>query len=178
MEPKRIVLWEEGECRNVLRQWWGDLARAPGNRAELSRARDITSVLLTPAFHTLRNAFLARGYPVHGQTAERLALAAGVVARARENDESQSFPRQMARTEGDSGPRVSLLRFRRLLVRDQDDGLFRDLIRAVHLLGNTVNVPDLADAAFRFNDNLKKQWAFEYYSIAPIENAPIEKQKG
>ncbi len=170
-EPARIELWKEGECRDMFRKWWRDLDNAPGNRAELRRAKDVTGVILCPAFHGLRNAYLRAGYGVPpGGGAERLAMAAGVAAHVREDDPRRSFAAQMASpSPGGSGARVSGLRFRRLLSRDRDEGLYRDLIRAVHLLDRVANLASLADSAYRFNDPVKRQWAFDYYSAAPSE---------
>lgn len=81
------------------------------------------------------------------------------------------MPEAMARPKGQEGtPRVSDLRFRRLLKHDREtdpDMLYGAFIRMIRLLDGQVNVPDLITAAYWWNERVKQDWAFRYYDSLP-----------
>jgi CRISPR system Cascade subunit CasB len=73
---------------------------------------------------------------------------------------------QMGELKGKK-PLVNQLRFRRILETEQPEELFQILVRALPLLGNAVNLLDLSDSVYRWNDknnDKRKRWALEYYS--------------
>jgi len=63
-------------------------------------------------------------------------------------------------------PKVSELRFRRLLQRERDD-LYGAMIRILQKLDQTANLPDLFNSVFYWGDPVRKRWAFEYFPNTP-----------
>jgi len=148
----------------VLIVWWRELADRRGERADLRRTVKSVEVILIPAYHRLRVRLLTAGYIINN---ERLAVIAGLAARVKENSTTDSVARQMARVKTGTSPQVAELRFRRILETDSTEELFPILNRALSLLGNSVNLLDLADSIYGWNDYQKKRWALEYYPSLP-----------
>ena len=153
--------------------------RAPnrrGDRAELARCRTPADVAFTPAFHRLRQQ-LERGNEWRGQRDDMLAVLAAVLAHVRSDDRSEatygrpSFAAQLA--SGDGKPRMSGLRFRRLLAVSSPEDAMSRLIDAVRLCDGKASVESLArDVPWLLhpNEKTKKEWALAYYSTAPTES--------
>jgi len=99
---------------------------------------------------------------------------ARVLAHIREDDPRQrpmqaagwkSFPGD--RRESDAGegrPRLSEARFRRLLHSGRGEERVSAFARLIALLGGTVNVAELANDFWHWNDRTKRRWAFDYYA--------------
>lgn len=122
--------------------------------------------------------------PNSGFTA--LAIIAGVVSHVSENDPTLSFAERMAQKNG-GAPVMSELRFRRLLAVRTEEGLFRELRRAVKLADGRLNIVSLADDVFRwcadnqmlaFNkgqdirptDLIQVRWSLDYYGARVWQN--------
>lgn len=168
---KKFLSFREDEVQSVFRSWWKSLEDQRGDRAELRRAKTILDIVLCPAYHRLRNELITKGFNVYGKISEKLALIAGVLSHVRNNDEQDTIAEQMAKSKpGKAGAQVSGLRFRKLLAEQENVGLYRELIRAVKLLDNKANIISLAEAIYWWNDQTRRQWAFEYYAKAPSED--------
>ncbi len=162
-----VRIEEKKSERHIVLRWWseciGDRAAPAGPRAELRRARTIEEVVFVPLFHDLRRRLMTTGW----RMTDRLALVAGVLARVGEHDGASAFPSQMAvLAEGSRNrPRVTPSRFRRILrLGDEDrDELFLQIRRIVALLNGKVNVGDLADSLYWWNERTRKSWALKYY---------------
>lgn len=131
-----------------------------GDRASLRRCHNRLEVSFVPAYHLIR-AELSQFGQVH---TDRLALVVGILAHVRTHDPTSTFPQQLAGpTAGATKPRVSNLRFRRLLMINDPDELFPAMVRIVHLIGGQANVTNLAQGLYWWNEQTKKDWAFAYY---------------
>lgn len=164
---KQILSFREGPACDALLAWWRALQDAPGDRAELRRCRDVSSVFFCPAFHSLRLALL----PLASLRDERLAIAAAVLAHVKTSVTAPPAS-QMAQSSSKGGSAIiSGLRFRRLIKigNDEPDALLRAMQRIVHALGGAANVAHLADALYWWNDRIRRQWASDYYTTAPKE---------
>ncbi len=149
------VLWE------AIEDWWRDLQKDPGRRAELRRAHSVDVVPLLPAYYSLLQSLRSTTLP-RTVKPSRLPIVAGVLAHVREND---NRPVAIAMAEDHAGrPRVSDLRFRRLLKVDNDADLYMLMVRMVRLLGGAANVQDLTKALIFWNDRTRKEWAYRYYT--------------
>jgi len=148
----------------LLIGWWRELTDRRGERADLRRTAKPVEVILIPAYHRLRVDLLAAGYNVNN---EKLAVIAGLVARVREDKPSDSVARQMARIKAGTRPYVAELRFRRILETNSPEELFPILTRCLSLLGDSVNLLDLADSVYGWSDYQRKRWALEYYPNLP-----------
>lgn len=145
----------------LLLNWWRGLAADTGGRAALRRAPDITAVVMLPAFQHLHRRLLAAGWPDppwQSEQNDRLAAAAGLLAHVREHCEL-TLP--VAMSEGDK-PRVSPMRFMRMLESPDIDALFGGLRRALPLLEHRTDVLALTTDIVNWNDDVRKRWAYAY----------------
>lgn len=160
------------EAASIVRRWWHTLDKNRGDRADLRRVATTDDVYFIPAFHRLfwdlkkeRNVWDAG-----------VARVAGLLALVNEDTCQKgaktgcSLPKQMGTPQGDRAT-VSELRFRRLLSATDADALFPQLARVVRSLKGQVDLMGLADAAYRWDANTRKEWAYAYYAVAP-KNTP------
>ena len=146
----------------ALLGWWRSLRDDPGGRAQLKRAHDITSVVLTPAFQRARHRLIAAGWKARAAGSfyeDGLAAAVGLVAHVKDHAEGISMPRAM-------GERVSELRFMRLLDAPDAQAVFVGARRLMPLIdsasGNGLDVRTLARDIVNWGDQTKKRWSYEY----------------
>lgn len=156
----------DDESTTILYEWWKGLEHDKGERAALRRARNPSEVVFSPACHRLLHQFQQKNYTVYR---EALAAVAGLAAHVKETV-GGSLAEQMAspRSSG-GGARVSGLRFRRLLAIDTREELYPLMIRVIRLLDGRVNVANLAQSVYWWNEKTRKQWAYDYYKTAPAE---------
>jgi len=167
MNDTKKIDFRNQNFRDILTSWWLGLEKDTGGRAELRRAKNPDDVYISRTFQSLVNKLREAGYKVTPMSMDRLALAAGLIAHVSgsDNDPTQRVPEAMA-SEGDGRrAKVSDLRFRRIIsIKDQDrNELYLELLRLVRLL-KRVNIIDLAEAAYWWNDRVRKNWAVDYYS--------------
>lgn len=144
----------------MLLRWWQGLDDDRGGRAALRRAPDITAVVMLPAYQRLHQRLLAAGWPDEPWRNDKLAAAAGLAAHVKQNTD-QPLPAAMSHREGDK-PRVSPLRFTRLLESPDIDALFIGLRRTLPLLQHQADVLALAGDVVGWGDAVKKRWAYGY----------------
>lgn len=169
------------EVGRVMKEWWQELTQErPGKatdragRAQLKRCRSGLEVVMCPAFHRLYHRLQSFG-TVDGR---RLAPAAAVLAHVKEPPDAPKKPNATPKKlslailmasprPGGSQPRVSGLRFRRLLLVEDSDELLLALVRVVRLLENKAPVDTLARDIYWWGERVKKHWAYDYYATAP-----------
>ena len=139
-----------------LHAWWQGLEQNRGARAELRRANNITEVVIQQSFYFARRKFAK--FFVQRSEQLRLAMILGLLAHVKQPTRVK-LAKQMA--TGDR-PRVSELRFKRLL-RCERDELYQPLMRIIRLLDGQVNIGNLAELCFYWGDNIRKELAFNYY---------------
>lgn len=144
----------------LLLDWWRRLSDDTGGRAALRRAPDLTAVVLQPAFQRLHRRLLAAGWPPGQAAGDRLAAAAGLLAHVRESD-GLSLPKAMSQRDADK-PRVSELRFKRLLESPDADALFVGLRRTLPLIQHRCDPLALTQDVVNWGDRVRKQWAYDY----------------
>lgn len=186
-ETERSLHFGAGKVQTMLLRWWkeltenrsadvtGDRPNRRGERAELRRCRSPDEVLLTEAYHRVRTKFVTRNVRFSG---DQLASVVGLLACVETNHpvkQGESIGVQMAASGEDSDDaRLSGLRFRRLLQIEERDKLFGALRRVIRLLGNTVDVNQLAKDVFYWSpdssNDVRKNWARDYYKTAPDED--------
>ena len=158
-------LAKEAPATDILIHWWQNLENDKGTRAELRRCDRPEAVMLHPAYARLHWQ-LATHLADHWNWEWRLAAVVGLLVHVRRRDDSRSLAKQMGGTD----PKVSELRFRRLLQCKPDD-LYPRMIRVLRMLGDTANVPDLIASVFHWNDRVRKRWALEYFSVTPEQKS-------
>lgn len=148
----------------LLLHWWQELENHRGDRAMLRRASGIEQVMFNPAFHRLWRKLKGTRWT----SAERVAVIAALAARVKVHDSSASFAAQLGTAPaGRDKPAFSGLRFRRLLQIADREELLSACSRAIALLGGRINLTNLAESTYWWNDGVRKQWAFDYYATAP-----------
>ena len=141
----------------VLAHWWKDLEDNKAARAELRRAKNVEDIILLPHFQRSCHRF-ERFFKNEQNWHIRLAMIFGLLSHVRETTE-EKLPLQMA---GTPKPKLSELRFRRLIQRERDD-LYQPMIRVIRKLGNKASLCDLAYSMYYWGDGVKREWAFEYF---------------
>ncbi len=181
-ETKHCASYGDPKVLDALESWHKALIDPKADRglqAELRRCRTPEQVLTTRAFQRL---WASLGSPGGAGTPDldlalRLALACGVLAHAKKSVKSDSgqpgkpvtFATLLAQPKpGQNEPRMSHLRLRRLLSIDgaETDKLMAELIRAVRLAGDQVEIRSLSRGAMRWNDDTRRDWTFAYYGAS------------
>lgn len=155
---------------------WESLLLNKGDRAEIRRCKDLQTLQQTSAFqrHYWKLSKLFKQgdrNPQKEQMAIIIALMAYVDSNVTsykdgEEDRPDFFAYQISR--GDK-PKLSELRFRRLLKIDDREKLFRFLIQVMRLLDKKVNILDLLSIAYFWGDKTKTKLAYKYYEKAHLD---------
>jgi CRISPR system Cascade subunit CasB len=151
-------------------KWWHEIQpdqemegqpNRRGELAELRRCKTLAEIFLVPRFQLLRRIVHPSEYLLPA-----CASIAGILAHVKTNDAKHTFAQWLAlpKAEG-SGPRLSELRFRRLVRIKNYDDLFIDLIRVLPLAADTAPVKQLAEDIYWWNDYTRRQWTFDYYDV-------------
>lgn len=149
------------EMNQAIVDWWEGLLKEKGNRAMLRRCGSLTNVMFVPAYHKLRLTLMR----FDRKNDIALACVAGLLAHVSSNIADQPTGKLMVKPKEKGGnPRVSELRFRRLIQCKDHEDLFGSMIRIIRLIDGAVAVTDLARDVYWWGDQTRKQWAFDYYS--------------
>lgn len=143
---------------SALAEWWGGLPGNPGARAELKRAHDLTEVVMSRAFQRFRRRMVMAGLPEEKSRDDRLAVIAGVLVHLKSHSEFR-LPQAM---RGEDKPKVSELRFRRLLDSPSMNDLFTGLRRVLPLIDGAADIHQLSADIWYWGDRVRKQWAYDY----------------
>jgi len=177
-EKKPPRLFEEGHPVSVaLLECWESLLQNKGDRAELRRCKNLDDVQKTSAyqrnFWKLIDKFRQGGNSVsHEQMATIIVLSAYVDENKAAHEESGENKADFFGYQISCGekPKLSELRFRRLLKINDREKLFRFLIQVIRLLDKKVNLLDLLLIAYFWGDKTKTELAYKYYEKANLDN--------
>ena len=148
----------------ALFDWWEKLHDKDhrGERARLRRCREPEAVIFEPFFHRLKRDLQNKDVAVD----RRLVFVAGVLAHVK--NRGPALPAAMAQSrEGGSTPRVSGLRFRRLLQNESRGKLYPALIRILGLVDGATDPVQLAEDIYYWGSDVRQTWAYTYYDQAP-----------
>jgi len=169
--------WLDKQDEASLLRWWHWLDDNRGERAQLRRAQAPDDVLLTPAFAHFLQHMPSRWSENSKILLTDAAMVAAVLSRVRQYEEKNSFAKSLA-LPGKSGSKslMSELRFQKLQKSRTTEEFFRQMCRAIDLLGKRVNIVSLADdilhwlterrygPASKPVDRLAVRWATDYYA--------------
>lgn len=160
---------DDHRTAKVLHDWWRELRDNKGDRAELRRCETVIDVVATPAYHLIYRRLLHAGLPPVEHERDyngRLPVIIALVAHIKEKD---GLPKAMplakamsARPEGSDRPKVSPLRFRRLLELETPDDLLAGMRRVLPLIEGDVQPRVLAQDLYWWGDKVKRRWAYVY----------------
>lgn len=177
--------------RESLLKWHSLINEQQGRRlrASLRRCHTLSDVWLSEGCQALA-ARVPSLWNVPGREWRfcALGIVAALAAQVKTIETRQTFAAQLGQTTGNN-PVMSELRFRRLNQARTHEELFRQLRRAVQLLGGAVNLPDLADGVFRWcaevdecmrhaaqkrtpTDYIRVRWALDYYMAGNPPDEP------
>lgn len=178
-ESKEPKIFEEGHPASVfILEWWESLKQNKGNRAELRRCKNLEEIQKASAYQ--RCYWQLKKYFTPEQqvpSREQMAIIIGLAAHIEDDDlvkktdqsdnqKNDFFGYQISR--GDK-PKLSELRFRRLLRIKDREKLYRFLIQVVRMLDKKVNLLDLLSIAYFWGDKAKTSLAYKYYEKANLE---------
>jgi len=176
------------ENDRTVYEWWEELQDDKGGRANLRRCSSPVEATFQPAYHRLISELRRQGAVTALKDDPKLTIAAmagllahirtntGVVPRREntpENEKEANSPdseptgrgsRTFGQTLSGDAEVLSELRFRRLLQTDDQDTLYRTMIRVIRQCN--YSVPLLSFAAtivFWEEDRTRQQLAFGYY---------------
>ncbi|MDR1423375.1 MAG: type I-E CRISPR-associated protein Cse2/CasB [Azoarcus sp.] len=167
---------KEGAPAEALYEWWEDLQEieSPKNqkrprrldragRATLRRCATIAQITGVPAYQHLCRRLQQKGWSASSLAQnDRLAAVAGLLAHVKEDDEQPLAKTMSACAEGSDQPKVSTLRFMRLLDSPDLETIFTGLRRVLPLMKHKANVKALAEDLIYWGDKVKKEWAYSY----------------
>ncbi|HEX5958666.1 MAG TPA: type I-E CRISPR-associated protein Cse2/CasB [Hyphomicrobiaceae bacterium] len=159
--------------------WWSQLQPRdrggrliPGDRATLAKLRRSATVIEAATEPVTAILYQRLAFAHAERDLPRAAMLAAVLAHARE-DARDPLARAIGTPRAGEGSAalVSPLRLRRLMAAREPDDLLIVFRRVVAILGNTVNVRDLAHQLIawtdvRFGDISRTQFAFAYHNAA------------
>jgi CRISPR system Cascade subunit CasB len=179
MTEKTLFRKPDAPEAEKLRAWHGRLLKQPrrGDRARLRRAGTIAEAAMQPAFHELlRDLGVAPGDGgADPRQLEQLAAAAALAAAVEPDDPGTRLGKTLGRPrEGGTAPRVSAVRFRRLLESDGLAERFADLRRTLALVGGTADLAEIAGAACDWTAARRRRLAYDYYATAPSQEKETE----
>jgi len=163
--------YKEKAFQDTLEGWWKGLEKDRGGRAALRRAKDLDAVFACASFHQdLLAPLRGTGWEPTDRQVDALAAVAGILVHVKEDLPKGSFAEVMARPSREgSKAAVSDVRFRRLLAADGPGELLSALVRMVRLVDGKANIRELAGALLSWGDARRKDWALDYYRLAPSE---------
>ena len=177
---KEPVLFEKGHpSAEFLLEWWDKLKHNKGSRAELRRCRSLDEIQRTSAYQRcywsgIKHFSQGERKPNKGQMAIIIGLSAYV-----ENDDAEKKTDQQEHQDFDlfgyqisrgEKPKLSELKFRRLLKINDREKLFRFLIQIIRLLDKKVSLLDVNRVAFFWSERTKTKLAYQYYEKAHLDN--------
>lgn len=163
----------------LARDWWTSL-QPDGYREDRAAIARLRRALPRDAMahDATLMLFRALGYSNHQRgRLPRVATLACILACVREDKKEAKFASAIGRTSFDDVESAALkpLRFQRLVTADSEDEIARSFRRALAIIGNTVNVADLARIILFFeNDRTKQKLTFDYFGagIAAPQDQP------
>ena len=155
---------EQNLGAEILRWWWANLGdrqsgRARALAARLRRAQGLDA-LIEPEVHDLARM-------INQRDGERLANLVCLLAAVREH-----IPKTLARGLGGAEPKLSTLRFQRLM-RAEGGELIEGLRRAIIIADGRCNVARLGLDILHWGEGVRAQWCFHYFG-ADAPDDPVD----
>ena len=154
--------------------WWRSLQPADdagkprrGDRAALARLRRCATTM--QAASETATIELCRRLGATERDLDRIALIAAVLAHVREDDRRLRVARQIG-VQADKSAMMSDLRFRRLLQAETPDEQLTAFRRLVALARRKLNVADLAESLWRWDDEQRRRaWIYAYHDAPDFQ---------
>ena len=147
----------------VVREWFNEVSRDKGSRAELRRSSDLLSILLNSVVHQLASELKRLDI---GVDITRIAFVAAILSEI-DYDLSEPLGQTLARVFGKNGNKSDggERNFKRLVLAEKEE-FEKSLLtwrRIVRLCDRRLSLVDLAGTTYWLNDRAKKQLAISFY---------------
>lgn len=154
---------QNSDAGKILLNWWRELSESDrGGRARLRRSHDLLEVQMEPAYQKLY--WKLKKLPeMKSASPEQVALVAGLVAQVDDLGTTSVAKAMGTPKDGGSLPRVSELRFQRLLQVQSREELFRPLLRILRLLDRHIEIFGLANDAHFWSRETRIKWMYDYH---------------
>jgi len=148
-------------------RWWGQLKERRGGRARLRRCRNPSEVLLQKEFFRYYK-FL--GEPGH-LNRKKLATVCGLLSHVEEKATGGKLGGLLGKSgEGSQRPKISEHRFRRLLNYENQNELYRPMIRIIRQLDGKLPVREFSKKVYYWDpEGTREDLAFNYYQTIPLD---------
>jgi CRISPR system Cascade subunit CasB len=178
-ESKEPKLFEKSHpAGDFILEWWQGLKDNKGDKAELRRCKNLQEVQISSAYQRCYRQLIKHFLQEQGSPSrEQMAIIIGLAVHVEDNDserkadqsDSQAtdfFGYQIGR--GDK-PKLSELRFRRLLKIKDREKLYHFLVQAIRILERKINLLDVLSIAYFWGDSAKTNLAYKYYEKANLK---------
>ncbi len=156
---------DPADIGQVCYDWWRsalstDNGRSRMTRAQLRRADSPLFVLQVAEVHRLASTLADAGLDMrNGDRPDRLALIAAALAQVVDGRGARA-----ARCFGAGDPPpLSKIRFEALIRTEAPRELIRPMIRALKIIGGSVDARALARDLFYWSERTRTSWCFDYY---------------
>ena len=148
-----------GDTATALKAWWASLEDNKGLRASLRRMTSPRTVFFERELYTLLGTLRASNSTISD---EGLAVVMGLLAHVKTSLDGKTFGGFLGSGDGEKA-RLSEARFKRLLVVESREEMYRDMIRVLRLAGGVAPITDFANLVYWWNERSKREFAKEYY---------------
>jgi CRISPR system Cascade subunit CasB len=175
------VFDKDSPSGEIILQWWNDLQRNNGNRANLRRCNTPSETVFLPVSQILISKLKESEDIKFKLSSDRICAIAGILSHVKENIPI-NFARQLSQKKsGSDQALVSDIRFRRILQYSnisEDELFYQKIIRVIHHVDRKVNIFDIFYSLYFWGlgDKVKKQWAYDYYGTSTSENNQDEQE--
>ncbi len=166
-EGKSTLFQKGSKTAELLEIWWDRLQDIPGERAELRRSDNPQTIAFLPVYFQFLTDF-KKDMEIDGNrnspNLSRLQMVLGLLSHVKKPVSHNSLGALFSGPKsGSDTPRVSDLRFRRILRVDDVQDLYLDLIRLIRLIDGEANLNSLASTIYFWGENTKRRLAYQYY---------------
>lgn len=161
-----VVSFSSDRLQQGQYRWWSELEEHKGGRARLRRCRNPSEVLVRKEFF--------RFYEIIGKpqrlSREKLAAVCGLLSHVEEDAKGKNFGELLGQAGPEaSRPNITEPRFRRLLHYENQQDLYRPMIRILRQLDNRVPIHKLSKTIYYWDsEGTRESLAFDYYQTIPL----------
>jgi CRISPR system Cascade subunit CasB len=149
-----------GDMAKALDEWWKSLENKKGLRASLRRVTIPNAVFFERELYSLLSSLRKHNASINDTG---LAAVMGLLSHVKTPLEGQTFGGILGKLDGTGKPLLSEARFKRLIVVESRDEVYRDMIRILRHSKGQAPIANLANVVYWWNEKAKRRFAQDYY---------------
>ncbi len=170
MNPRvesEVKSFSSDRIQQGLYRWWSELEEHKGGRARLRRCRKPSEVLIRKEFFRFYEII---GKPKH-LFRKKLAAVCGLLSHVEEDAKGSNLGELLGQAGPEANrPKATEPRFRRLLHYEDQQNLYRPMIRILRQLDNRVPVHEFSKTVYYWDsEGTRESLAFDYYQTIPLD---------